>query len=114
MERRRHERWEIDAALRFHWKAAGETRRHGEGIARNMSAGGVFVSTNHPPSVGTRVRFRIAFSSLRGASTLVMDTIVEVVRVVPGAEGEQQPGFAGVLKTYTLRNEDEVIERESF
>jgi PilZ domain len=107
MDRRQHERSEVEAPVIFSWRSLGGIRR-GDGTIRNISRGGVFVSTGDPPPVGARIRFRVLFRFFFPDSRLVMQTNARVVR----AESIAQPaGFAAALESYTLRNDNEIIER---
>ena len=110
MERRRHERYDVEAALCFCWKRAGNARHDVEGVARDISGGGVFIFTRDPPPVGSTVRFSIFFSSFLPSSRLVMEAVAQVVRLE--SPGEARPGFAAVLRAYKLRNEEEIVERQ--
>jgi PilZ domain len=114
MDRRQHGRFDLEAPLRFSWKGPGDVRHRAEGRIRNISVGGVFVFTDDPPPVGARVRFCVYFRSFLARSRLVMQTTAQVVRVEPSPQGTAPAGFAAALKTYMLRNEAEVVEREGF
>ena len=59
MERRKHERHEISAPVKFDWELSDSTHRQGTGVTRDFSAGGLFVMTDDPPPVGTTVRFEV-------------------------------------------------------
>jgi PilZ domain len=112
MDRRRHERSDVEAPVNFSWKVPESAgRRRGEGTIRNISRGGVFVSTGDHPAVGARVRFHIFFRSFFPGSRLVMQTNAVVVRTEPSSQAEVRTGFAAALESYTLRNEEEIIER---
>lgn len=79
---------------------------------RNISPWGVFVSTQEPPPLGARVRFRVFFNLLHPRSRLVMKTTAHIVRVEPSPQGGVPAGFALAVKDYTLRNEKEFLERK--
>ena len=112
MDRRRHERCDLEAPLRVSWKGPGDVRHRAKGMVRNLSGGGVFVSTDDPPPVGARVRFYLYFRSFLASSRIVMQTTAQVVRVEPSSQGKVPAGFAATLETYILRNEKEVVEQE--
>jgi len=114
MDRRRHERYDLEAPLSFSWKDQQGIYHRADGTMKNISRGGVFVSTPAPPPVGVKVRFRVFFRFLHARSRLVMKTTARIVRVQTGQPGETPPGFAGALKSYALRNEKEFTERQSF
>lgn len=104
MDRRRYERFEMESALHFSWESPRGVWRCEEGVVRNMSPEGIFVSTAHPPAEGSHVRFQIGFDSPRDASRVIMHTTAEVVRVI--SESEPGGGFAAVLKKYSLHTEE--------
>jgi hypothetical protein len=56
MERRRHERHNLSAPVKFEWELPDRTKRHGYGVARNFSAFGLFVMTEDAPPVGMAVQ----------------------------------------------------------
>lgn len=110
MQRCRHERFDLEAPLNFSWKDPEGANHRGMGVVGNLSAGGLFISTLDPPTVSSRVRFTLSFRSFLAGSRLVMQTITQVVRVDSNPPVEAVTGFAAALKTYTLRNETEIIE----
>jgi|ERR1700722_9476557 hypothetical protein len=59
MERRRHERQELSAAVRFAWESKHEGTRRGTGISRDFSPVGLFVWTDDPPPVGAKIHFTV-------------------------------------------------------
>lgn len=112
MDRRRHERYDLESPLTFSWKEAGGARHRQRGLLRNMSGGGVFVRTNQSPPEGTRVQFRMSFRSFFADSRLVLWACAEVLRVESAPALETDSGFAAAIKTFTLRNaERRLIER---
>jgi hypothetical protein len=72
MERRKHERHDLIAAVKFYWELSDSTHRQGTGVTRDFSAVGLFVMTDDPPPVGTTVRFEVDLetSSLGSAVTV--------------------------------------------
>src|SRR5262245_42457576 len=111
MDRRRHERRDLEAApLKFLWKDQKGVRHRGEGIVHNISGGGLYVSTPDPPPVGAPVRFDVFFPYFLAGSRLVLRTTAQVVRVDSSSQGEGLAGFGVVMRTYTLRKEKEVVQ----
>lgn len=110
MQRRRHERYELEVQLNFSWKDTEGVRHLANGTAHNISGGGIFISTNDPPPLRSRIRFNLSFNSFLANSRLVMDTIAEVIRVEPSPRIEEPAAFAAFLGPYTLRNDKEIIE----
>ena len=103
MQRRRHERCDCEVPLYFSWKDPGGASHQASGTVRNISAGGVFISTDYLPPVRSRIRFTLYFRSLLAGLHLVMRTTVEVIRM-------QKGGFAAVIKAYALCRDNEIIE----
>jgi len=110
MDRRQHERSDLEGPVNFRWKTLGGIRR-GQGTIRNISRGGIFVSTSKPPPVAVRLRLRVLFGSFFPGSRLVLQTNARVVRAESSSQPKVPAGFAAVLQSYILRNENEIIER---
>jgi hypothetical protein len=110
MDRRQHERYELEGPVSFSWGDPGNRcRRHG--LLQNISGGGVFVSTDQSPPEGSEIRFRVSFHSLFAGSRLVLRAHARVTRVESAARAEERSGFAAALGSFTLRNDkNELIE----
>jgi PilZ domain len=104
MERRQHERYELEAPLSFSWNGPGGGLHRHEGLLRNMSGGGLFVSTSDWPPEGVRIRFNMSFDSFLAGSPLIIRACAQVVRVELPTPGQSRAGFAAAMKTFTLRN----------
>lgn len=112
MDRRLHERSDIETPAKFSWKDPEAIRNHrGQGATRNLSLGGVFVSTGDRPPLGARVRLHVSFRSAHPDSRLVLHATARVVRAESGSQAGLPTGFAATFETYTLRNEKEIVER---
>jgi hypothetical protein len=111
MERRQHKRYDLQTPLSFSWKSARGVRYRREGLLRNISGGGVFVATREAPPVGSEVRFCVSIRSLLAWSRLVLQGTVSVVRADPTLRADALSGFGAAMKSYTLRNETEVLEK---
>ncbi len=111
MERRQHERYDLQTPLSFSWKSARGVRYRREGLLRNISGGGVFVATREVPPVGSEVRFCVLIHSVLAWSRLVLHGTVSVVRTDPTLRADALPGFGAAMKSYTLRNQKEVLEK---
>jgi PilZ domain len=111
MDRRQHERYDLEAPLSFSWNGPRGVRHRLQGLLRNMSGGGVFVSTSESPPEGTRIQFSMSFHSVLAGSRLVLRACAQVVWVeVAAVQG--RGGFAAAIKTFTMRNnEKKLIER---
>jgi|SRR6516165_7250014 hypothetical protein len=109
MDRRRHERTEMESPAKFSWQSPGSSPDHqAEGKTRNISLGGVFVSTSDLPAVGRYIRLQVFFRSVFPGSRLVLQTSAEVVRAEISTASS---GFAATFEVYVLRNETEVLEQ---
>jgi PilZ domain len=112
MDRRRHERFYLEAPLSFSWNDPEGVRHRHPGLLRDMSGSGVFVSTDDSPPQGARIQFSMSFHSLFSGSRLVIRACAQVVRVELGAPVQGRGAFAAAIKTFTLRNEEKkLIER---
>lgn len=111
MERRRHQRYDLEAALSFVWKdSAGVPKRAG-GHLRDISGGGVFVWSDDLPSMGAGVRFEMLVRSILPGSRLIIQGKGQVLRVDVGLIPKAPAGFAASVTTLTLRNENaDVVE----
>lgn len=103
MQRRRHERCDCEVPLNFGWEDPEGASHQASGTVRNISAGGVFISTDNLPPVRSRIRFTLYFRFFLENSRLVMRTSAEVLRM-------QQSGFAAAINAYVLYRENEIIE----
>jgi PilZ domain len=81
MERRRHERHDLSAPIKFDWELADGTRRQGTGITRDLSAGGLFVMTDNPPPEGATVQFEVDLETGRLGSGVNIRAKGQVSRV---------------------------------
>jgi PilZ domain len=114
MDRRRHERYELEAPVNFSWNDSGGFRRRHQGVLRNISGGGVFVLAEEAPPSGVRIRFKVPFHYSFAGSPLVIQASAQVVRVELAAAIGELAGFAVAIKNFTLRNRDKkLIERGS-
>jgi hypothetical protein len=81
MERRRHKRYDLSAPVKFDWELSDSTHRHGTGVTRDFSAGGLFVMTHNPPPVGTTVRFEADLDTSRPGSAVTVRAKGQVERI---------------------------------
>ena len=110
MERRRHERHDLSAAVRFDWELADSTRQAGTGITRNFSAGGLFVMTDDVPPIGTTVHFEVDLKTSRLDSTVTVRAKGQVERIeVTGSVG-QLGGFAASTRRMRLEKSETPFE----
>ena len=111
MDRRQHERYDVEAPVSFCWNGPGGVHRH-QGLVRNMSGGGVFVATHDSPPERARIQFKVSFRCLFPCSRLVIRARAQVVRVALTAPQPGRVGFAAAMKTFTLCNDKKkLLER---
>jgi PilZ domain len=106
MERRRHQRYDLEAALSFAWKDLSGVRKSAEGFLRDISGGGVFVWTDDLPLRGVDVRFEVRVRSVLPSSQLVIQGKGQVLRVEVGLTPNAPTGFSASVATFTLCNEN--------
>jgi PilZ domain-containing protein len=89
MERRRHQRHELAAPVRYEWELPDGTVRQATGITRDFSAGGLFVIGDDFPPVGTQVEFEVDLeaSSLFSAVNVRAKGLVNRVEAPDAAGG---------------------------
>jgi hypothetical protein len=111
MERRRHQRYDLEAALSFAWKDPSGVPKSAEGLLRDISGGGVFVLADDLPPTGADVRFEVLVRSVLPTSRLVILGKGQVLRVEVGLMPKLSTGFSASVPTFTLRNENaDVVE----
>src|SRR5271168_418392 len=103
MDRRQHERFDLQATAQFSWQDALGVRWRGRGLTRDISETGVFVETRDAPPSGTPVRLEVRAYSVSG-SGLLMQTKGNVVRVEVSNQPANGVGFAVVTRSLVLRN----------
>jgi len=72
MERRKHERQELTAPVKFEWVLPDSARREGSGVTRDFSATGLFVLTGDPPPLGTSIHFEVDLATSRVSSAVTI------------------------------------------
>jgi len=105
MDRRQHERYNVEARLRFSWTSKGTSRR-GQGVLRNISGGGVFVATTELPPEGTNIQFNTSLEYFVAGSRLLIRGVAQVVRVALSARAKTGTGFAAAITALKLRNDE--------
>lgn len=94
MERRKHERQELTAPVRFEWELPDSVRREGSGITRDFSANGLFVLTDDSPPVGTNIHFEVDLATSRVSSAVTVRAKGVVNRVEDSELEGRLAGFA--------------------
>jgi PilZ domain len=111
MNRRLHDRFFLEAALRFLWEDPSGFTHEAQGLVRDISMGGAFIVASAPPPVGTTVRIAVFLRSVWPRSALVIEAKGQVVRVEAGVPRKALAGFAATVETLVLQGESgEIIE----
>jgi hypothetical protein len=102
----------LEASLNVLWKDPEGVPHQAKGLARDISASGVFVFADEVPPVRANVEIEVFISSVLARSRLVIQGAGQVVRVEAGPTvRERAAGFAAVMSRLTLLNErGEVLE----
>ena len=93
-ERRKHQRHDLSAPVKFEWELSDGNHRHGAGITRDFSAGGLFVMTGDPPPVGADVQFEVDLETSRLGSAVNVRAKGLVNRIEATDPAGQVGGFA--------------------
>ena len=113
MERRRHERHDVSAPVKFNWELPDSGHREGTGVTRDFSAGGLFIMTEDPPPVGTTVLFEVDLKTSRLDSTVTVRAKGQVERVESTGPVSQLGGFAVSTRRMRLEKPDASPEGHS-
>jgi hypothetical protein len=99
MDRRRQNRYQLNASVTFLWKGSEGGRCHGKGHLRDISESGVFVVTDTQPPTGVMVFLDVLFDPFLDGSTVGLDSKGEVIRSEASHETGSHCGFAAIMKT---------------
>jgi hypothetical protein len=102
MERRRHERHDLSAAVKFHWELSDSTHRQATGVTRDFSAVGLFVMTEDPPPVGATVHFEVDLETSRLGSAVTIRANGKVNRIETTDLTGRLGGFAILTRRMRL------------
>jgi PilZ domain len=108
MDRRHHQRYELQATARFSWKDAAGARFEGQGLTRDISEKGVFILTPHVPPSGTTVRLEVRAPSHSGSGLLIQSR-GQVVRAERVSLAQAGAGFAAATSSLKLRDCNPVV-----
>jgi len=104
VEQRRENRYRLTAPVFFFWAPQNGTPESGEGITRDVSATGIYVSADETPPVGALIQMDIQLPNLAGGGSGPLLTGEGVVlRVDPGnnrSAGAYKCGFAASVQFY--------------
>ena len=90
----------------FSWGQKKGEANQGNGVTRDISAGGMYLYTKDtPPPVGSPVKLELLLPKVRGAvHALRMKVLGRVVRVQPVENSEEEiSGFAAITDTFVLQ-----------
>jgi hypothetical protein len=94
MERRRHQRHDLSASVRYEWELPDGTVRQKVGVTRDFSAGGLFVIGDDLPPLGSSVQFEVDLEASSSFSAVNVRAKGLVSRVeAPDVQG-RVGGFA--------------------
>jgi hypothetical protein len=107
LRRRRHLRYPLAAAVKYHWSTQRLVLGQGEGRSRDLSEGGTFVVADALPPVGASIDLTIQLPAWQvGAAALRMEMTGEVIRVDVPPGNQHKWGFAISSKKTLLKRID--------
>lgn len=107
MERRKNVRYLFHVPVSFLWRDERGAQQEGKGHTRDISVSGVFVSAVACPPEGASVSLNIfLWSDPQAARSLQIQAEAQVLRLVPGDQGDEATGFG-------VRNQKVVVLRGS-
>jgi hypothetical protein len=114
VKERKFSRVPVGTQASFSWGRKKGEANQGEGVTRDISAGGMYLYTKTPPPVGSPVKLELLLPKVRGAMhALRMKVMGRVVRVQPTEDPDEQiSGFAAVTDEFVLQ-EPATDEQES-
>lgn len=98
MDRRRHQRFDLNGRVSCSWNDTEGIRRVSEGITRDVSECGMYVLADCLPLQGTAIQLEVSFS-FNDQSEIRMRTRGKVLRVECM---NPKPGFAAASETVWL------------
>ena len=110
MQARNYNRRSLALPILFAWEDERGVRRRGDGITRDVSAGGTFLFTETCPPAGIKIEFELFLPKISEQSSKIrVQGEGRVLRVELPREGEERSGFAAAHMDFVLRS----IEKES-
>jgi hypothetical protein len=104
VERRNAVRYQLCIPVIFSWEEEEGMRHRGEGMTRDISEVGVFISTPNCPQIGSVVEVQVLLSTQPGHSSASLKSKMHVTRVENEPQEMRGSGFAVAGKAFTLRN----------
>jgi hypothetical protein len=87
----------------FRWKGPHNKRFQGEGITRDMSVAGIFVSSGTCPPANAAIQMEVLLPISDGASKARMESEMTVLRVDHDNAENRRSGFSAVGPGFLLR-----------
>ncbi len=110
MQVRNYTRRSLALPILFAWEDKRGVRRRGDGITRDVSAGGTFLFTETCPPAGTKIEFELFLPKISEQSSIIrVQGKGRVLRVELPRDGEERGGFAAAHTKFVLQS----IEKES-
>ena len=110
MQVRNYTRRSLELPILFDWRDKRGVRCRGDGITRDVSAGGIFLFTKTCPPAGIKFEFELFLPKISEQSSIIrVQGEGRVLRVELPREGEERSGFAAAHMEFVLRS----IEKES-
>jgi hypothetical protein len=102
-DRRERARFSVRAGVTFEWHDAQGVQRGGQGVTRDVSSKGLFISSACLPPTKADLRLEVLFGSVVGEeSNLRLEVEGLVLRVEPATHFAVSSGFAVLNKSYNL------------
>jgi hypothetical protein len=110
-ERRKGIRYRMNASVMFRWSGPEDEHYQGEGVTRDMSVAGVFVTTATCPPPNSVIQIEVFLPLSDSGSMALMKADLMVLRVEHDITGNKRSGFSAVGKGFTLRTFSERASR---
>lgn len=102
-ELRAAERFQLRLPVNFSWPLRGQQTQTGEGLTRDISSRGLFVSARNGPRIGASLRFEFNLAPDDLSSAVQVEGKGQVVRVEHGPLKQRITGFAVRNLSFTVR-----------
>jgi len=113
MQPRKHNRYRLDAPVRFIWKDEREIQDEGMGLTRDIGVGGVFVITQACPPLEVSVHVEVFLPRLHSkARQLLLQGDGQVIRVEPGGPSGTGGGFAAAFTAFLVRDREGALTED--
>src|SRR5262252_8539651 len=102
-DRRERARFSVRAGVTFEWQDAKGAPHCGQGVTRDISSKGLFISSDCLPPAKVDLRLEVLFGSVIGeGSNLQLEAEALVLRVEPATDFGTSSGFAVLNKSHNL------------